>query len=165
MEDCASERTFRSSRHRLFLQRPVDKMHPSREPFRQFDAVRYTNQHHVLGRAEFKQCLTDLVRTLPIQVAGRFVCQHEGRSIDESAADGNALTFAAGELGRSMRESLGQSNMTQKFLRAGGQVFLNRSMRQGREQDILQHRALREQMMILKDEADVIVAKPRLLGF
>src|SRR4051794_16567189 len=52
----------------------------------------------------------DLVGGLRVQVAGRLVGEHDRRTVDQRARHGDALLLAAGELGRAVREPVGQAD-------------------------------------------------------
>ena len=105
---------------------------------------------------------TDVGRVL-IEVAGRFIGQQQQRFVDHRPTDGHPLPLSAGKLGRPMRDAILQSDTIEQ---SAGTVFgaCFSAAGQRRDEDVLQHVALRQQVMVLKDEADLPVAKVRLLG-
>ena len=96
---------------------------------------------------------------MAIEVAGRLIRQEQDRMMDECPRDGDRWRFATGKLGGPMLEPMRQLDPVQQlagpFLRLG----TARAADQRRDQHVLQHRALRQQVVFLKDEADMAVAK------
>jgi hypothetical protein len=85
--------------------------------------------------------------------------------MDQRPGDGDALALAAGQLGRAMVEAVGQSDAPEQ----GGGALVDGSpvivADQGGDEDIFQHRALGEQVVVLEDKADLAIAKVRQVAF
>ena len=62
----------------------------------------------------------DQVRVFAVEIARRLVGEQDGRAIGEAARDGDALAFAAGELGGKMMQTRFESDGFQQF---DGPVF------------------------------------------
>ena len=88
-----------------------------------------------------------------IQVPRRLVADDERRLPDERPRKGDPLAFAARQLGRPMVQAVLQPDLLQQRPRAVGDRRIRR-IDQRRHQHVLQHRALRQQEMVLEDEAD-----------
>jgi hypothetical protein len=66
-----------------------------------------------------------------------------------------------------MIEALGKTDLGQQLFRPRlvlGRTTVGCRCDERRRQNVLQHRALRQQRMILKDEADSTIAKGRLIA-
>ena len=104
----------------------------------------------------------------PVEVAGRLVAEQETRPQDEGARQGRPLSFPAGELGRTVVEALAEAHPREQLPRAslevGGRGTPSPRGDQRRHEDVLQHRALRQQVVLLEDEADLAVAKGGEVG-
>ena len=95
-----------------------------------------------------------------IQLTSRFVCQQDGGLVDEGATDGHTCLLATRELcdravfQREDAHELQQCQGVQLFL-------LCRCLLRGesRQQDVLPHRELRQQAMILIDKTNLLVAQ------
>ena len=105
-----------------------------------------------------------------VEIAGRLVAQHETRLTDERARDRHALLLAAGQLARSMIDPIAEADLLDERSRQARRVIVapppplclaRRDER--RHQDVLEHRALRQQAVILEHEADLAVAELRQL--
>ena len=58
-----------------------------------------------------------------IEVAGRLVGEHNGRLVDQCARQRHPLLFAAGKLGRAMRQALCETQQSYDFIEVGGIAF------------------------------------------
>ena len=91
-----------------------------------------------------------------IEVAGRLVAEQQPRAADQRARDRDALALAARELGRPMIDAIGEADLRRSVARARSSRRPDpRSRDQRRHQHVLEHRALRQQAVILEDEADL----------
>ena len=98
-----------------------------------------------------------------VEGAGRFVGQQQPRLVDQGPNYRHPLSFATRQLARSMPSATAQAHLVQQppsTIRRLGTVGVAASS-QRRHQHILQHRALRKQMMRLKDESEAAVAHRR----
>src|SRR5688572_19857223 len=95
-----------------------------------------------------------------IQISGRLVAQYKPRLADERARDGDTLLLSSREFPRTMVDAIAQAHLLNKQPRAIGEsVSLVRHQRGYK--NVLQHRALREQAVILKDKTDFGVTEVR----
>ena len=95
-----------------------------------------------------------------VERAGGLVGEEELRAVDERAGDGGALAFAAGELAGAVVEPVAEADCSEELRGAGterGAVGVLAD--DGGDEDVLQHGALREQVVELEDEADGGVAE------
>jgi hypothetical protein len=123
------------------------------------------NQQDVLLAAEFEQQVTDGVGGCVIEVSGWLISEQDFRLVDECSANGDSLTFSAGKLSGTMCDSIGKTDPRQQiasplFVHVGDALPGKQ-----RNEDILQDRTLRKQMMILKNESQVLVAEFREVRF
>ena len=98
------------------------------------------------------------LRRLAIEVAGRLVAEHQRRLAHQRPRDRHALLLAAGQLRRRMIEPLRQPDAIEQRARAID-VVLRRAGDDRRRQRVLEHGALRQQAVILEDEADAPIAE------
>jgi hypothetical protein len=108
---------------------------------------------------ELRQALHNLVAGLGVEVAGRLVGQDDTGIIDQSPGDGDALLLAAGQLHGAVIEAIAQADhvgqVEAPFACPLGQV--NALVEQG-NLDVLDNRVLRQQVVRLKDEAQIAAA-------
>ena len=94
-----------------------------------------------------------------IKCSGGFVGEDEAGLIDQCTHHGDPLAFAAGELGWAVGEPVAKPDTIEQLFRAldcAGRrltVFCER-----RHEHVFQNRALREQVVRLKNEADFLVS-------
>ena len=100
----------------------------------------------------------DALGRLAIEVAGRLVAEHQRRLAHQRPRDRHALLLAAGQLRRLMIEPLRQADAIEQRARAID-VVLRRAGDDRRRQRVLEDRALRQQAVILEDEADAPIAE------
>ena len=76
---------------------------------------------------------------------------------DQRARDRHALLLAARQLARPMVDSIAEADLLDERARrrAGSSACARRRRHQRRDQNVLEHRALRQQAVVLKDEADL----------
>ena len=112
---------------------------------------------------QIQQDRGDVVGGGAIEVAGRLVAEQQARAADERAGDRDALPLAAGQLGRAMIDPVARGRPARSTAGARARVFRT-GRDQRRNEHVLEHRALRQQAVILEDEADLLVAERRELG-
>ena len=113
---------------------------------------------------EFQHQFEHLCRVPAVEVAGRFVGQHQSRLSYEGASHRGALPFAAGELGGAMREAFCQSNSRQQSARTFPGGARLHSPHQQRHGDIFERGEFRQQVMELIDESNGAIAQMSALG-
>ena len=120
------------------------------------------------GVVQFHKQIDETFCIVLVKGAGRFVGEEETRRIDERPHHRNPLPFAARELAGLTVEFVGETDPFEKHLRPLRRRGGIRSRREGKRGDerILQRGALREEVMHLKNEADLLRADPgdRALG-
>jgi hypothetical protein len=117
---------------------------------------------------KIQQKLRDGSPRRAIQVPRRFVAQEDGRVANERTRHRRALFLSARQLARTMIQAIPQADLIEILPRATlvvGRIAVALGGRECGGQDVFKHRALRKQRMVLKDEADVLVAKGCLLAF
>ena len=98
------------------------------------------------------------------EFSGRFITKKQQRLSDEGAGNGNPLLLAAGKLGGTMVDPTGQADLIEK-LPGPRLVSVARRSHQSGRQDVLQHRALRQKVVVLEDESNLLVSEGgELLG-
>ncbi len=70
---------------------------------------------HAELRAEFTEKIEDGFAGGGVEIAGGLVGEKDFRAIDESAGDGDALLFAAGEFRGAMAEPMGEADALEGF--------------------------------------------------
>jgi len=108
---------------------------------------------------EVVQHLHDLTAGGGVEVAGGLVGKDNVRLVDQCPGDGDALALTAGKLGRLMFEPVAETELGGIFARRfdlGLAVDTGIDQRHG---DILDDGQLREQVKLLKDESDAVVAQ------
>src|ERR1039458_4001411 len=136
----------------------ISQFVPQGEPGGQFRAVSHHHEDGLLPPVQFKQQGGYHVRGCLIEIAGGLVAQQQQRLVDEGARQRYALLLAAGKLGGAMIEAIAQAHLHEQAARAiDVAVAIPRNQR--RHQHIFEHGALRQQAMILKDEADGLIAE------
>lgn len=116
------------------------------------------DQHAADVATEFQQQAADRVGIFAVEVAGRFIGEQQGGLIDECSADGDSLSLTTGQLRGTMFQTMLQANSFEHLRRASDIVRRCAGTSQSRDQHVFQHRALRQQMMLLKDEADGLLS-------
>ena len=98
-----------------------------------------------------------------VERTGRLVGEDEFGLVDERARDGGAELLAAGDLPRQMRHADAETDLFEERLGARarrGRSFVPTAGEAG-HQDVFKDRALREQVVQLKNETDGAVAESR----
>lgn len=78
-------------------------------------AVRDAQQGGFLFRGNFQQQRPDLVGSGRVKVSCRFIGQQQGRLMNQSTADGDALPFATGESSRTLMQTMAQPRAVDQF--------------------------------------------------
>ena len=107
---------------------------------------------------QFKQQICHGDGRRAVEIAGRFIAKQQLWFPDERSRNGASLLFAARSLGREVFEAVGQSDSLQQVPRTWFVGTCGRH--ESGYQHILKNGALRQQRVILKNEPDVLVAKP-----
>ena len=115
---------------------------------------------HAETPAGVLQQLQDRLARVIVQGAGGLVAEKELRVLREGPGDGDALLFAAGELGRKVLRPLFQTHLFQHLPRIQGP---GRELR--RDLDVLQRREIRDQVIELEHKAHVVPTVGGELGF
>lgn len=116
------------------------------------------DKHHGLSALEIKEEVSDGIGVATVKIAGGLVAQKEDRLPDEGAGNGDALFFAAGELGGEMGDAMGEPDALEQLT---GAFFkgLGSGGNEGGQEDVFKDSALGEKTMILEDEADLLIAE------
>jgi len=125
----------------------------------EFVAVGDTEQSGFIFCCDLQQQRADFFCGPGVQIAGGLIGQQQGRLMNQSPTDCDSLTFAAGESSRSLVHAMRQTNTVNQFLGPRPDVTCRREAGQCRQQHVFQDTALWQQLMILKDEADMLIAK------
>ena len=99
-----------------------------------------------------------------VEIAGRFVGEHQGGLIGKRAGDGDALLFAAGKLRRTVRQPMPQPQRGEQRFGAVVRGNRRRAADQLRQDDIFDRVEIRQQMVELIDEPQLVtphVGAPR----
>src|SRR5947209_8641008 len=106
----------------------------------------------------------DLLAGARVQVAGRLVAHQDRGIVGQSARDGDALLLPAGKLRGMVIQPVRQPDAPEQL---GGALMALGGAHpvdiQQRQLDVLQCRGAREQVEVLKDEAEPLIAQPRPL--
>ena len=145
----------------------IQQIEAGRQLLRERRAVRDDDQDGLLQPVKIQQDGRDVVGGGAIEVAGRLVAQEEPRLADQRAGDRHALPFAARQLRRPMVDAIGQAHLFDQLARA--LLVRLRSVRrvrrdERRDEHVLEHRALRQQAVVLEHEPDLLVAERREVG-
>ena len=126
--------------------------------------MRDDHERRVAGAVQVAQEFEQRFACVGIQIAGRFIGQHEIRFLQQCPGDSHALLLAAGEFSGLVMEPLSQAD----FLEQDGGFLLDvlerASLDERRHAGVFERGELRQQMVKLKDEADPAVAEIGLLG-
>ena len=119
----------------------------------------------VLLAVQFEQELREVFGGYAVEGAGGFVGEEELRAVDEGADDCDALTFTAGKLAGTMMEAVGETDAGEERLSTftGRAAAADIGISEGGDEDVFQHGALRQEMVGLENEADLLVANAREL--
>ncbi|CCK17660.1 hypothetical protein BN136_3670 [Cronobacter universalis NCTC 9529] len=106
-----------------------------------------------------------LLAQFEIERAERFVEQQHARLVHQRAGDGDALALAAGELRRFTRMGKAERHPLQRLAGAGQPRFFIDAFDHQPVGDVLQHRHMRKQRVILKHRVNVALPRRQLAGF
>ena len=98
--------------------------------------------------------LEDACGIVGIQVAGRFVGQEKGGTVDERAGDGGALHLATAHLVRKGMGAFGESDEVEHFRRPRASVACAVAAKEQRKFDVLDRGHGRQEIEKLKDDAE-----------
>jgi len=129
---------------------------PGWEPGGQFRAVRHDHQNSLLPLMQIEQQGGHRVGRSLIEIARRLVAEQQMRLADQCAGQGDALLLAARKLRGAMAKAIAQSHLVEQLPRALDTSSAARNQR--RNQNVFEHRALRQQTMVLKDKSDGLVS-------
>src|SRR3712207_2749350 len=93
-----------------------------------------------------------------VEIARRLVGQKQARRVGNRAGNRNTLLLAAGELARTMIETLAQPQKGQKLRSAILRLGLREAADELRDDHVLQSRELRQEVVKLVDEAELLAA-------
>ncbi len=120
------------------------------------------DEDRVSGGVKLPQKIQDNLLVGFVEIAGGLVGENQFRLIDQSARDRHALLFAAGQFGGKMREAVSQTHALQRF---GGLRFVGDAVEILGEHDVFERGQIRNQVKLLKDEADGFRAVAREFRF
>ena len=112
----------------------------------------------LLFAVQVEQELPDLPSARAIEVAGRLIGEEQHWLQHQRPSDGDALPFPAGQLGGPMLQPLAEADALQQLARERLELGRVPLTDQCGNEDVFQHGALRQEVMVLKDETDVPVA-------
>ena len=125
----------------------------------QLPAVGDHHEHSFLLLLQFQQELADPGGRGAIEIARRLVRQEQEGPVDQGSGQCRPLAFTAGQLRGPVIEAVAQSDPIQQFLRPLDSLGKNGTGGDRRHEHILQDRALRQEVVVLKNKADGAVAK------
>ena len=105
--------------------------------------------------------LHDLLRRLRVEVARRLVGHDDVRVVDERPRDGDALALAARELIWQVVGTVLEADGLEEVHGALRALPVADACVDERQGDVLERRDAREQVEVLEDEPDLLVARPR----
>src|SRR4029453_7200720 len=145
----------------LPCQRPPIHLISHRKPCRERRVVGHYHQDRVPLRVQLQQEIGDRVGGGASEVSGRLVAEQQRRVPDERPRQGGALLLATGELSRTVIETIGEPDLRQQRMGTRGSALLVRwrPSHERRRQHVLEHRALRQQRVVLEHEADFTIAE------
>ena len=124
-------------------------------------AVSDAQQCGIVFRGDFQQEGSNLFGSHGVQVSGWLVCQQQRWLMNQRAADGNALSFTARKSTGTLMQSMLQANSLQQRICPCPNIACGTKAGDRRQQDVFQDTALRQQLVILKNESNVLVSKRR----
>jgi hypothetical protein len=99
--------------------------------------------------------LEDLARRCGIEVGGGFVGENDGRSIDDRTGNRQALLLAAREGDWKGLFAIGQTDLGQRGLCSPHRFAGRMADDCQRQQHVVEHRAVEQQLAILEDQAEL----------
>ena len=109
--------------------------------------------------AEVEEELVEFGLVLGVEGAGGLIGENHGRTVDEGAGYGHALFLTAGEFVGLMGGSIGQSHEVEQFLGTLLGPSSGEARNIGWNHNILNRRELRQELMKLEHEAEVLIAE------
>ena len=104
-----------------------------------------------------------VVRRLRVEIAGRLVGEQHARRVGDGARDRDTLLLAARKFGGAMVLALGEAEIVEQFARPRARLGARQAADHLRQDDVLERRELRQQVMELIDEADLGAPQRRAL--
>ncbi len=126
---------------------------------RQCSCVRHQHEAGVVLAVECQHQFEHGGSRLFIEVAGGFVTEHAGRTIDQGTRHGGALAFAAGELAGLVLQAVAQADGLQQRPGALRSILYTGPVEQHRQHHVFQRGEFRQQVVELIDEAKRPVAE------
>ena len=105
---------------------------------------------------EAEEELKDLRPGVAVQVTRRFIRQQQAGGIHERTRQRHALLLAAGKLQWRVGSTVGKAHQRQQLHHAGPAASMIGANGHGRQHDVLHHVHLRQQVVGLKDKADLL---------
>ncbi|CCJ92506.1 hypothetical protein BN131_179 [Cronobacter malonaticus 681] len=154
------------ARRVYLLDAPVVKhRHPVGHRQRFALIVRNEHKRNAERALQVFQLHLHLLAQFEIERAERFVKQQHARLVDQRPGDSDALALPAGELRRFARMGKTERHPLQRLAGAGKPRFFIDAFNHQPVSDILQHRHMRKQRVILKDRVNVALPRRQLAGF
>src|SRR5712692_3954163 len=134
--------------------RSVAHRDPAGSPCGEVGVVRRHDHRRASSLSEAGEQVDHVGARLRVEVAGRLVGKDHAWLVPESPRDRNALLLAAGEVGRKMRQPVGQPDFREQCL---GPRAERRPAQVGRSHgrfDVLERGERRDEIELLEDEAE-----------
>ncbi len=113
------------------------------------------DEHRGAGAVDPVEQPHDVDRGLGIEVAGRLVGEQQRRVVDERPRDRDALLLPAGELVGHVVQLRRQAGQPQDVRHLGADLLAGAARHLQRVGDVVVHGAVRQQLEVLEDDADV----------
>ena len=127
----------------------------------QFITVGDAEKSRLIFRGDFEQQRADFRSRFRVEVPGWFIRKQQRWLVNQGSADGDALAFPPGKPPGAMMQAMGQAHAIDELNGTTVHIGLGCEARERRQQDIFQDTALRQQLVVLKDETDVLISKSR----
>src|SRR5436190_1312786 len=147
----------------LLREHAVDHAHAAAHVLRDALVMRDDDERQPRRRERLEEA-EDRRRVDRVEVARRLVAQQQRVVAHQGAGDGDALLLAAGEPRRAERRAVGHADALQRRERTLLAAGAGRPAVDLGEHHVLDHRAVREQVEALEDEADPLGAQRRPLA-
>jgi hypothetical protein len=122
------------------------------------------HDHGESSRLSFREKVKNARASFRVEVPSRFICEQDPRTIHQRTSDGDALAFAARQLGRSMRQAMRKPADFEEFrctITKDAFVCQPREARnpdKPRQHGVFKHREFGQKVIELKDETDIAVS-------
>ena len=103
----------------------------------------------------------DVVGGLRVEIAGRLVGEQDARAVGDGAGDRDALLLAARKLGRAMALARPKAEIAQELAAAVRRLRAREAGDHLRQDEVLERREFRQEVMELIDEADLVAPQRR----